>query len=225
MHKFKELTEEFRLVASGQATRALDSALPLVLFSILYTFSEVDVAVALSVGLALLLAILRAAQRKSLVYAISGLGGVLLAAVFVYLRGSGTGFFIPGLLTGAATVILCLVSVVINRPLVAWTSALVRRWPLPWYWHPQVLPAYREVTLGWGVVFAFRLSLEYWLLQQGTVEALGLVRLLLGWPLTIGLLILSYLYGIWRLRQLKGPSVEEFQSGALTPWEGQQRGF
>jgi hypothetical protein len=38
-------------------------------------------------------------------------------------------------------------------------------------------------------------------------------------------LIASYLYGTWRLRNLGGPSVEEFKSGAEPPWEGQQRGF
>ena len=44
-------------------------------------------------------------------------------------------------------------------------------------------------------------------------------------PATMILLIVSYLYGTWRLRNLGGPSVEEFKSGTEPPWEGQQRGF
>jgi hypothetical protein len=39
------------------------------------------------------------------------------------------------------------------------------------------------------------------------------------------LLIVSYLYGTWRLRNLGGPSVEEFQAGEEPPWESQRRGF
>jgi len=39
------------------------------------------------------------------------------------------------------------------------------------------------------------------------------------------LLVISYLYGTWRLRHLKGPSVEEFKAGAEPPWTGQRRGF
>jgi len=39
------------------------------------------------------------------------------------------------------------------------------------------------------------------------------------------LLVVSYLYGIWRLGNLEGPSVEEFKLGQEPPWEGQKRGF
>ncbi len=45
----------------------------------------------------------------------------------------------------------------------------------------------------------------------GDVDSLGLVRLFLGWPFTVVLLIFTYLYGLWRLRNLGGPSVEEFK--------------
>ena len=72
---------------------------------------------------------------------------------------------------------------------------------------------------------AARLGLEYWLYQQGAAGSLGLIRTVLGWPYTVLLLILSYLYGLWRLGKLGGPSVEEFQAGASEPWEGQKRGF
>jgi hypothetical protein len=47
----------------------------------------------------------------------------------------------------------------------------------------------------------------------------------MGWPATILLLAVSYLYGTWRLRNLEGPSVEEFREETEPPWEGQQRGF
>ena len=38
-------------------------------------------------------------------------------------------------------------------------------------------------------------------------------------------LIFSYIYGSWRLKNLGGPSVEEFNENKLPPWEGQIRGF
>ena len=46
-----------------------------------------------------------------------------------------------------------------------------------------------------------------------------------GKTLLILLLVASYLYGLWRLQRLNGPSVEEFRSGAEPPWQGQKRGF
>jgi hypothetical protein len=113
----------------------------------------------------------------------------------------------------------------VGRPIVAFTSFVARRWPLDWYWHPKVRPAYSEVTWMWVVFFGLRLLLQVNLFQQEAASLLGIVQFLTGWPATIILLIISYLYGTWRLRNLGGPSVEEFKSGTEPPWEGQQRGF
>ena len=77
----------------------------------------------------------------------------------------------------------------------------------------------------WAVAFAARLVLEYWFYQREAVGALGAIRVFLGWPFTITLLVISYLYGLWRLGRLNGPGVEEFKEGVEPPWEGQKRGF
>jgi hypothetical protein len=225
MIRLKELQEELKSVFSGRGVRLLDSFLPLLIFLITNPLFGVNLALWGSLAVAGLFAIVRILKRESLVYALGGLGGVLLAGVFVKLSGSESGFFLPGLISGAITVILCVISTAINRPLVAWSSFVARRWPLDWYWHPKVLPAYNEVTIIWAVAFSARLALEFWLFQQQAVSALGVTRVLLGWPYTVILLIASYLYGLWRLDQLRGPSVEEFKTGKEPPWEGQKRGF
>ena len=225
MDKFRELLEELRSVFSSRGTRLLDSFLPPVVFLILNTLASVNVALWGALAISALFALYRIVRKENLAYALGGLGGTLLAAVFVKLSGSETGFFLPGFISGAITIILCIVSVAINRPLVAWTSFLTRRWKLDWYWHPKVLPAYNEVTIIWAVAFAARLTFQFWLYQQDALNALGTAQILLGWPFIIILLIVSYLYGLWRLGQLKGPSVEEFKQGKSPPWEGQKRGF
>ncbi len=224
MSRRKELQEELRSVLSGRGARLLDSFLPPLVFLILNPLAGVDVALWGALVVAALFAIYRIARRENLAYALGGLGGTLLAAVFVKLSGSGSGYFLPGFVSGAVTVVLCVVSVAFNRPLVAWTSFITRRWMLAWYWHPQVLPAYNEVTILWAVAFAARLTFEFWLYQQDALGALGTVRILLGWPFIIALLIVTYLYGLWRLGKLQGPSVEEFKAGKAPPWEGQKRG-
>lgn len=225
MSKLKELQEEFRLVLSGRGLRLLDSFLPLLIFLITNPLVGLNVALWGAMAVAAFFAVYRIIRKESLVYSLGGLGGVLLAAVFVNLSGSESGFFLPGLISGGITVILCVVTVAVNRPIVAWTSFIARRWPLDWYWHPRVLPAYNEVTIAWAVAFSARLSLEYWLFQEDAVNALGAARVVLGWPFTVALLVASYLYGLWRLGRLAGPSVEEFKAGQAPPWEGQKRGF
>ena len=77
----------------------------------------------------------------------------------------------------------------------------------------------------WTVFIAARLIAEYLLYQQGNVSLLGWANVLLGWPVTIIVLVISYLYGSWRLKKLGGPSVEEFSSHQPAPWRGQMKGF
>ncbi len=41
----------------------------------------------------------------------------------------------------------------------------------------------------------------------------------------IAILTISYLYGMWRLHQLKGPGVDEFIEGKEAPFRGKQEVF
>jgi hypothetical protein len=224
MEKAQEILEELRMVLAGRSG-IIDSLLPPLCFVVLNAIWGMQVAIWASLGLAVLIAIYRLFKRQSLLYALGGAGGVALAALIAQLLGRSEGFFLPGIVTGGLTLLLCLVSVLAGRPIVAWTSYIARRWPLDWYWHPRVRPAYSEVTWLWVLVFGLRLLLQLNLFQGEQVSQLGLAQVLTGWPVTIVLLIISYIYGTWRLRNLGGPSVEEFKTGAEPPWEGQRRGF
>ena len=153
------------------------------------------------------------------------MGGVVVAILIAKLLDRAEGYFVPAIITGAFTVVLCGVSIVAGRPLVAWTSYVARRWPLGWYWHPRVRPAYTEVTIAWTVVFAVKLAVQLLFFQEAQAGALAVVNVITGWPATVVLLALSYVYGLWRLGHLQGPSVAEFEAGAEPPWTGQRRGF
>ena len=224
MDKIREIVEELRMVLAGRSS-FLDSLLPPLFFVLLNLIWGVQVAIWASLGLAILIAIYRLFRRQSLLYALGGAGGVAVAAGVAYLLGRAEGFFLPTIVSGALTVLLCLISVLVGRPIVAFTSFIARRWPLNWYWHPKVRPAYSEVTWFWVLFFGLRLLLQFNLFREEAANLLGIVQFLTGWPATIILLIASYLYGTWRLRKLGGPSVEEFKAGTEPPWEGQQRGF
>ncbi|HUW08627.1 MAG TPA: DUF3159 domain-containing protein [Anaerolineae bacterium] len=222
--KLREIGEELRTVLAGRSN-LLDSIVPPLAFVVANNLSGFTVAAWSAVGVALAFLAYRLLRRQRLAYAAGGIGGVVLAIGLARLLGRAEGYFLPGILSGGLTVLACLVSVIARRPLVAWTSFVTRRWPLPWYWHPSVRPAYSEVTLIWAVFFALRLGVQWALFRGAAAGLLGIVQLLTGWPATIVLLVLSYLYGTWRLRRLRGPSVEEFNVGAEPPWTGQQRGF
>lgn len=221
--KARELFEEFRAVAGKVGL--LDTILPPILFLILNGLAGFNTAMVGSLGLAVLIAILRLRRGQSLFYALAGMGSVGLAIALAYLLGRSEGYFLPAIVNGGLTIALALVSLVIRKPMVAWTSYIARRWPLDWYWHTRVRPAYTEVTLAWILFFILRLFWQVSLFQGQDISQLALVNVLTGWPATITLLIFSYLYGTWRLAKLGGPSVDEFKSQTPPPWIGQHRGF
>lgn len=222
--KFQEIIAEFRSVMTGRSAWT-DSLIPPIVFLILNALAGFEIALWGSLGIALIITAYRLIKRQPMRYAFGGIGGVILAVLIARLVGGAQGYFLPGIISGFFTVLLCFTSIILKRPLVAWTSFITRRWPLEWYWHPRVRPAYSEVTLVWGIFFALRTLLQFQLFQRGEVTTLGVVQLISGWPALIVLLAASYLYGIWRLQNLKGPSIVEFKSGVEPPWEGQKRGF
>ena len=220
--KIRELLEEFRNVLGS---RLVDVILPPTVFLLVNGFWGLTAAMVSALALALVLGVLRWRLGHPLRYALGGAGSVLLAIGIVWVLGRAEGYFLPGLVSGALTVALCLVSLLARRPLTAWSSFLARRWPLDWYWHARVRPAYTETTLLWTVFFALRLAWQVLLFRSARVDTLAWVQTLTGWPSLILLLVVTYIYGTWRLRNLAGPSLEEFKSGTPAPWHGQQRGF
>jgi hypothetical protein len=223
LEKSHELLDELRAVTGKVGL--LDTILPSLLFLLLNGLAGFTVAMISALGLAVLIAILRFRRGQSLLYALAGMGSVGLAIALALLLGRSEGYFLPGIVNGGLTIALALVSLLIRKPMVAWTSYLTRRWPLDWYWHAQVRPAYTEVTLAWFIFFALRLFWQVALFQGQNVSQLALVDTLTGWPATIILLIASYIYGTWRLAQLRGPSVNEFINNTPAPWQSQRRGF
>jgi hypothetical protein len=222
--KAEELIEEFRQVVLGESNLA-DTVVPTLVFLIVNGVFGFEYAMWTSLVMAVAISLVRWRRGQSLQFALGGIGSVLLAIVLSRIVGRQEGYFLPAIANGGLVFIVTLGSVLFRRPLVAWSSHLARRWPLAWYWHPRVRPAYSEVTLFWAVVFGLRLWGQVLLFRAEDPERFAVFTTLGGWPTTVVLLVLSYLYGSWRLKQLRGPSVEEFQAGVQAPWQGQQRGF
>ena len=222
--RLKELRDELQSVILGQRS-LLDALGPPLLFVLANLAFGIWPAIGSAIGLALITLILRIDRRQSLRFAWLGLVAVSVAALLAFGLSREEGFFLPGMASGAVLSASCLLSVVVRRPLVAWTSFLARRWPLNWYWHPRVRPAYSEVTMAWFFFFAGRLVIQFVLFQRDATLALGTLNLILGWPAIVLVLAASYVYGIWRLRRLGGPSVQEFREGRPPPWASQKRGF
>jgi hypothetical protein len=221
---FQELREELTDLLSGRSGVA-DGIISPITFVAVNAFAGVRTAAAAGLAVAIAIVVWRLVRGHPMRFAVGGLFGTGLAIALAIRSGEARDYFLPGLISGAATTLGAVISIAVRRPLVAWTSWVTRGWPIEWYWHPRVRPAYTIVTWLWAGFFGMRTAVQGWLFLADDTTTLGVVRVLTGWPGLVALLAATYLIGRQRLEALGGPSVVEFEDQAPPPWSGQQRGF
>ena len=178
-----------------------------------------------AIASAVIIGVGRVIAKQTWYYAFGGLVGVVLAAGFAYIAGNAANYYIPKIITSLVFAIATSISLIIKKPLAAWVSHLSRGWDLGWFWRKDIRPAYTEVTIFWTVFLILKLILQIIMFQKENITGLFFVNTLLSMPVNIIVLVVSYVYGIWRLRVLAGPGIEEFVEGKEAPWKGQTRGF
>jgi hypothetical protein len=188
-----------------------DSVLPPVVFVVANAAAGLTWASGASLALAAGLLAYRLARGQRLLYAASGLGGVVVGVGLALLTRDAAGYFLPGIVTNATFAVACVLSILLRRPLIALTSAAIYGWPLRWYWHPRVRPAYSEITWAWAALYAGKALLQAQLARSGELGWLAFARVATGWPAFALLLLASYAYVNRRLARLDGPPVEAFR--------------
>lgn len=222
MNKINEILGELKTVISGST---VDAILPPLLFLIINNIFGITGAVVSALILSLILGIKRIMKKESWKYALSGFIIVSLAAGLALITKNASNYFIGGAVGSGVFFLLAVISLIIGKPMAAYASHLSRGWPLDWFWRKDVKPAYREVTIFWSLFFLMRMGVQINLILKANPDQLVWANTLLGWPVTLIILISSYIYGTWRLKTLKGPGVDEYIEGKEPPWEGQKKGF
>lgn len=202
-----------------------DGILSPLVFVAVNAFVGLQAAIVAASVVAIGIVLTRLATGRPLRYAMSGVFGTAIAIALTARSGRAETYFLPGIVTGAATTLALVASLVVRRPLVAYASWATRGWPLGWFWHDRVRPAYTVVTWIWVAFFGIRTAVQAVLYLDGNVTTLGAVRIATGWPGLLGLLIVTYVVGRKRLEALGGPSVEEFEAMTPPPWSVQPHGF
>ena len=219
---YKEILSELKMVLKGNT---LDALLPSLLFVFLQSPLGLNTSALVAVLSSFLLTGYRIVRKQKSFYALLGVLGVLFAAGYAAFSGSAENYYLPRLFNGTLLVLVSFGSILFGRPLAALLSHLSRGWPMGWFLRKDVKPAYREVTFIWSVLLLMRLLVQWNLYRGGDLNRLFFINFLMGTPATIVILVLSYVYGIFRLKKLAGPSVDEYLENAPGPWKGQKKGF
>lgn len=198
----------------GNPKVLVDTVAPTVVFVTVAATVGLGAAATAALGLCAAVFAYRVARRDRLLYAASGLGGVAVGVAFALWAGQAEGFFVPGIVGNLVFAVVCAGSVLAKRPVIAYTSAALYRWPLGWYLHDRVRPAYSEITWVWALFYCAKGLVQIVLVQREALAALTAVRLVSGWPAFAALIAVTYAYVTWRLRRLGGPTVAEWQAPA-----------
>lgn len=198
---------------------------PPILFAVVRVLVNMPLAIAAALVYAGGHVVYSAARGQQLRYALLGMSGVVIALASTVISQIDRFYYVPGMALYAGIALACIVTPFTRMPFVAWVSWSYRQWPKKWYQHPQVRAAYVETTWLWAVFFTARISLQLYIFTTQQFATVAIVDFLTGWPTTMLLLLITMLWGRWRLHVLGGPSVDEFRNNTPPPWNGQQHGY
>lgn len=176
----------------------VESSVPVVVFVFVNIVAELNPALIASVGVAVAIAALRLIQRRPIRHAVNGLFGVGIGAFIAWRTGEEKDFYLPGILYGIGYGIALLLSVAVRQPLVGWIwSVIVAGGKSEWRTDAKLIRLFSRLTVLWGVVWLAKVGVQAALYLADQDTALGVARLVLGYPPYLLLLAFT----VWAVRR------------------------
>lgn len=179
------------MAAIGGPLGLAESSIPAALFVAVYTLGGEDTKLAaiVAVAVAVVLTALRLLRGQTPQFALSGLVGIALAGFIVSRTGKAEDFFLPGLLFNLGYAAAYLVSIVVRWPLIGVIVALLSQQDSSWRRDPEKMRAYDRASWLWVGLFSLRLAVQLPLYLASALVALGTTRVVMGVPL--------FVLGLW----------------------------
>ena len=191
--------------ALGGKRGMVEAAVPTIAFTATFVSTkDVKVAVAVSVGLALVLLAVRIVQRSSVQFVLNALVGIGIGVFFVWLGGRNGGdesqkalaYFLPGLIYNAGYAVVVVLSILLRFPVVGAMVGAMAEDPVAWRRDPQVLKLCTTLTWPLAAPCVLRVLVQGPVYLSGRaaedadayVAALGVLKVVMGWPLQLAAL-------------------------------------
>jgi len=153
--------------------------------------TSLAIAASASMSVATILVLVRLVRRESLRQAAQGLAGLALAVGFAVWSGEARDFFLPGMYVDAVYGLAFAASALVGRPLVGIFYGFLFQTGSTSRHHPRLRRIFTVATLGWSAVYGVRTGVQVLLYDADLPELLALAKLLLGWPLTVTVVVLT----------------------------------
>lgn len=195
----------------------LESAAPSVAFAFVYVLGGQSLTAALVVALVIagVLAVLRIARREKPVRVLGGLLAVGIAALVAARTGNAADYFLPSLLANAVSALVWALSILVGWPLLGVVVGFALGQKTSWRADPDLVRAYSRASWLWALSFVIRAGVQAPLWLSDNVIGLGIARVVLGWPMVLIIIGLSW----WIIRRSLPPD----HPGVLHPRASRDR--
>ena len=172
----------------------IDSALPTIVFISVFVLMgrALPPALIAAVVVGVLLAVFRLVRRQPVQQVLTGFLGLAIAAGFSAVTGQAENFFLPGLITNIAYGTAFVVSILVRWPLLGVAMGFLTGDGTAWRKDVRLMRTYAAASWIWVAVFFGRLAVQVPLYLSGSVELLGVARVIMGWPLFLAGAYLTY---------------------------------
>ena len=192
--------------ALGGRRGMAEAALPTILFTVTWlTARDLNTALGVSIGAALLLLVVRLVQRSTVQFVVNALVGIGIGWFFVRRAAASGGsaedqalaYFLPGILYNGGYAVVLAFTCLIGWPLVGFMVGSITGDPTAWRDDRQVVKLCSRLTWLLVAPCILRVAIQapIWLAgSSGTLDpdtavaALGVLKIVLGWPLQLAAL-------------------------------------
>lgn len=181
------------LAQLGGVSGLVYSSLPVLVFVAASGLWALRPAIGAALGVAALVLVWRVIRRSTIQPAVSGFLGVVVCAVIANALGESKGYFLVGIWTSLVWAAVFGLSVLIRRPVVGYLWGRFSGHGDGWRDVRRAVYAFDLATLTWVLVFGARFVVQGLLYDAGRTGWLGVARIVMGWPLTAGSAVITYL--------------------------------
>jgi hypothetical protein len=138
-------------------------------------------------------------RKEPVRHAVNGLFGIAIGAFLAWRTGKAENFYLPGILLTFGQAAVLLISVVVRKPIIgyAW-GIMANKGQQDWFGNSRLFRTFQWLTLVWVVSLCIRAGIQYYLWAQGEANALGIVRILISWPIYAA----TFAYSAWAIHRV-----------------------